>query len=127
MSKIGLAMKTFFKVLRDNEFAAELNQLVEGKAVELPAVEESPVEPEKAVRNDAVTLLAALQREGRFIDFIRESLDSYSDAQIGAVVRDVHKGCAKALDRIFAIQPILDQAEGSTIEIDIEQSLEVIS
>ncbi len=71
----------------------------------------------KPTRSEAVTLLATLQREARFVDFIKEPLDSYSDAQIGAAVRDVHRDCGKVLDRLFAIRTILDQEEGSTVEV----------
>jgi hypothetical protein len=46
-------------------------------------------------RSEALTLLATLQREARFVDFIKESLEGYSDAQIGAVARDVHRDCGK--------------------------------
>jgi hypothetical protein len=74
-------------------------------------------QPPKPVRSEAVTLLATLQREARFVDFIKEPLDSYSDAQIGAAVRDVHRDCATVLDRLFAIRSIVDQEEGSPVEV----------
>ena len=74
-------------------------------------------QPPKPVRSEAITLLATLQREARFIDFIKEPLDSYSDAQIGAAVRDVHRDCAKVLDRLFAIRALVDQEEGSAVEV----------
>jgi len=35
-------------------------------------------------------VLALLQREGRLIDFAREDLVTYSDAQIAPAARDVH-------------------------------------
>ena len=41
----------------------------------------------------AVQILAALQREGRLIDFLEEDLSAYEDAQIGAAVRNIHQGC----------------------------------
>ena len=74
-------------------------------------------QPPKPARSEAITLLATLQREARFVDFIKEPLDSYSDAQIGAAVRDVHRDCAKVLDRLFAIRAMVDQEEGSPIEV----------
>jgi hypothetical protein len=42
-------------------------------------------------------MLGILQREGRLIDFLEEDVASFTDAQIGAAVRDIHKGCKKAL------------------------------
>ncbi len=77
----------------------------------------APKPPPKPARSEAVTLLAALQREARFVDFIKEPLDGYSDAQIGAAARDVHRDCGKVLDRLFAIRAIDSQEEGSTLEV----------
>jgi hypothetical protein len=76
-----------------------------------------PAAPSSPQRSEAVTLLAALQREARFVDFIKESLDGASDEQIGAVVRDVHRDCGAVLERIFAIRPLVEQEEGSPVEI----------
>ena len=84
------------------------------KAVPKPAPAKQPPKP---ARSEAITLLATLQREARFVDFIKEPLDSYSDAQIGAAVRDVHRDCGKVLDRLFAIRSMVDQEEGSPIEV----------
>jgi hypothetical protein len=68
-------------------------------------------------RSEAVTLLSVLQREARFVDFVRESIAGYSDAQIGAAVRDVHQGCSSALDRLFGLQPLHQAAEGGSVEV----------
>ena len=61
--------------------------------------------------------MAALQREARFIDFIEESLAGYSDAQIGAVARDVHRDCGTVLKRLFELRPAVVQDEGSEMEL----------
>ena len=58
------------------------------------------------MRSDAINLLAALQREARFVDFIKEPIAGYSDAQIGAAVRDVHRDCGALLERLFGLKPI---------------------
>ena len=68
-------------------------------------------------RSDALTLLATLQREARLIDFFMEDLAGYDDAQISAAVRDVHRDCAAALERMFALRPLRSQEEGSHVEI----------
>jgi hypothetical protein len=73
--------------------------------------------PEPPARSEAITLLAALQREARFVDFIQEPLGAYSDAQIGAAARDVHRDCGAVLERMFALQPIVDREEGAEIEV----------
>lgn len=68
-------------------------------------------------RSEALTLLAALQREARFVDLVHESLDGYTDAQIGAAARDVLRDCRKTLDRMFQLTPLLEQAEASAVDI----------
>ena len=37
-----------------------------------------------ATRHDALSLLAVLQREARLLDFLKEPVEGYSDAQVGA-------------------------------------------
>ncbi len=89
------------------------------KTKQQPKPEPKPMakQPPKAARSEAITLLATLQREARFVDFIKEPLEGYSDAQIGAAARDVHRDCCKVLDRLFAIQSLVSQEEGSTLEV----------
>jgi len=71
----------------------------------------------KPGRNDALNLLAVLQREARLIDFLKEKLDSYSDAQIGAAVRDIHRDAGAAIERLFNLKPVLDQQENAPITV----------
>ena len=68
-------------------------------------------------RNDAITLLATLQREARFIDIVKEPLADYSDEQVGAAARDVLRDCGAVLDRLFQLQPVVDQEEGTAVEV----------
>jgi hypothetical protein len=58
-----------------------------------------------------------LQREGRLVDFLMEDLATYSDAQIGAAVRDVHANCRRALAGAFELEPILDGAEAQAVTV----------
>jgi hypothetical protein len=101
----------------------------ESKPVDI-AVSAKPVEtqPEKRVtpqapqpttptRNDAISLLATLQREARLIDIVKEPLGDYSDAQVGAAARDVLRDCGTVLDRLFQLTPIIEQPEGANVEI----------
>jgi hypothetical protein len=121
MGRLALA----WRVLTNGDFAAKIVSLLDSPAT-LPAPVASvaasdqgpkakPAELEKPKRNDAVGLLAALQREGRLIDFLKEPIESYADAQVGAAVRDIHRDCAAVLERQFAIRPVLEQAEGSSV------------
>ena len=66
----------------------------------------------------AAQLLAILQRDGRLVDFLMEDLTPYQDAQVGAAVRDVHRGCREALDKYASLAPVLDLEEGSTVNVD---------
>ncbi|MCP4784280.1 MAG: DUF2760 domain-containing protein [Fuerstiella sp.] len=114
MGRLSLA----WRVLTNGELAQQLSELVAGEAAE--RITEQPVaepEPAPAVRNDAVTLLAALQREARLVDFLMEPIDDYADAQIGAAVRDIHRDSRTVLDRVFAIVPVIDQPEGSAVDL----------
>ncbi len=65
-----------------------------------------------------VQTLGLLQREGRLIDFLQEDIEPYDDAQIGAAVREVHRGCRAALKEVFGLSPVLEAAEGSQVEIE---------
>ena len=116
MGRIGLA----FKVLLNGAFAKQVAELQAPAALEQsseqPAAPVKPPEPEP-VRSAAVTLLAALQREARLLDFFKEPIADYSDAQIGAAVRDVHRQTNAVLDRMFNIQPLLDAQENSVVQL----------
>jgi hypothetical protein len=65
----------------------------------------------------AIALLTLLQREGRLLDFLEEEIDAYPDAQIGAAVRDIHRGCKKALAEHMQLEPVLRDAENSAVEV----------
>jgi len=110
---IGLAFKMFFKVLGNNEFAGHLTDWMAKPALPAPKAEKVAAKQ----RTEAVELLATLQREGRLIDFLQEKIEGYTDAQIGAAVRDIHRDCSKALERLFGIAPLVQQTEGSAISL----------
>ncbi|HUS68484.1 MAG TPA: DUF2760 domain-containing protein [Kofleriaceae bacterium] len=127
-----LALKCFFLVLFAKRLpagAAALLPPAEQPAA-LPVQEAELVPPglstappvivkraEDGVRG-AVQLLAILQREGRLLDFLQEDIDSYADAQIGAAVRDIHRGCKKALAEHVPLEPVLRDAENATVRVD---------
>lgn len=77
----------------------------------------APAEVAPAPEVPALRVLAALQREGRLVDFIEESLDGFSDAQIGAAARTVHAGCKKAIEEWFRLEPVLREPEGATVTV----------
>lgn len=122
--RLVLAFQAFFGVLFNQDFAKGVKLLqspdqapsAPPKAPQEPAPT-SPAKPAPPARSDAITLLSALQREARFVDIVTESLDAYSDAQIGAAARDVLRDSGKVIQRMFAVQPVANEAEGSEIEI----------
>jgi hypothetical protein len=79
----------------------------------------APVTPAAPDGHEAVQLLQILQREGRLLDFLQEDVDAYSDAQIGAAVRDIHRGCKKALAEHLPVEPVLRDAENAQVRVDV--------
>jgi Domain of unknown function (DUF2760) len=78
-----------------------------------PKVVEAVPEPDRT----ALQLLAILQREGRFVDFLQEDVSSFSDADIGAAARVVHEGCKRGLRDVLALAPVRHEAEGAAVEL----------
>lgn len=123
-ARIATAFQAFFLALFKKETSERIALAIEGKETpklaapdkkeKKPAPKPKPKPPE---RSDAVNLVAALQREARFVDFLKEELDAYSDEQVGAAARDVHRGCAEVFERFFAIAPLMSQEENSAVDI----------
>jgi hypothetical protein len=111
MSRLSLGFRALFRSIADRGFAEQLSRLF--SAADEPEMAPTP----RASRSEAVTLLAVLQREARFVDFVQESIDAYPDAQVGAAVREVHKGCRAVLDRVLALEPTLDEPERSEVTV----------
>lgn len=116
MGRLALA----WRVLINGDFAARIIELLNAPPAIAapPAAPAKPAAAPKPVRSDAVSLLSALQREGRLIDFLKEPIETYSDAQVGAAVRDIHRDCGAVLERQFGIRPVLDQPEGSSVSLN---------
>ena len=125
MGRFGLAFKTFFRVLSDDKFAEGARALMEGKSPAAPGPAPAAAQTTaKAVspavipaRSEALTLLSVLQREARLVDFLKENITPYSNEQVGAAVRDVHRDASASLERMFALQPVSGEAEGASIEV----------
>ena len=120
--RLFLAFRVFFAVLFSRQAAQRVAPALAGEPAPTPKLEapkpEKPApKPKKPARSEAVTLLAAMQREARFLDFIKEPLDGYADAQVGAAARDVHRDCGLVIERMFAVQPLLAEEEQSEIEV----------
>jgi hypothetical protein len=117
--RVSLAFRAFWDLLRSGTLPEDI---VAAAAMETGKTETAtavvPVTTAVERPDDgAVLLLSVLQREGRLVDFLMEDLGTYSDAQIGAAVRDVHANCRRALAGAFALEPILDDAEEATVSV----------
>ena len=100
LNRIALAFRAFWRVLTDLDFAARVE----------PLFSKAPTGPDLRV-------LAVLQRDGRLVDFLEEEIDGYSDAQIGAAVRDIHRGCRKSLHDYLTITPVIEAGEEERVTI----------
>ena len=136
MENFWLGFKAMFRIWSDPGYASRVRAIDAAVEPEMakapvpvaaptpvpapvPAAVPVPAAPAKApVRSEALTLLSVLQREGRLVDFLKEPIGAYTDAQIGAAVRGVHEDCGKVLERLFAIAPLRSEGEGTAITID---------
>jgi hypothetical protein len=120
--RLMLAFRVFFRVLFSASVAETVRRaldspvITESTAALAPKVKEAPA-PKQPARSEALTLLAALQREARFVDLVQEPLADYADAQIGAAARDVLRDCGKVLSRMFAIGPLATESEGAELSV----------
>jgi hypothetical protein len=133
MSRFILALQVGWRTLVDAEFGRQVAELVLGRPAPTilttsspvatkiePTAHKQPEVPKRPQRSEALTLLATLQREARLVDFLKESIGEYSDAQIGAAARDIHRDSAGVLDRLFKIRPIETREEGTEIQAPAE-------
>jgi hypothetical protein len=117
-ARLSWAFKCFFLLLFKGRLPGEVVEYVLREApVERAAPAAASAPPPEDHGDRAVQVLALLQRDGRLLDFLREDLAAYSDAQIGAAVRDVHAGCRTTLERYFSVEPILPDAEGQPTSV----------
>jgi hypothetical protein len=119
-TRISSAFRCFFSLLFEGRLPGDV--LARYQTAAKPAGTTTTVAPPAAgPREDsgdrAVQLLAILQRDGRLIDFLLEDLGTYSDAQIGAAVRDVHANCRAALGKYMTVEPVLSEAEGDRVRV----------
>ena len=137
LRRISLAVGTFFGILGNREFAADVLRLRNGEKIGEKIGEKVTVAPaptaapapspqpkpqpapvlKEATPEAALQLLGLLQRDARFIDFVEEDIKAYSDADIGAAARLVHEGCRATLREHFTIRPVRDEAEGSRVTL----------
>jgi hypothetical protein len=113
-TRLTLALRAFWRILADGEFAGSVLRLEQGKpTLSAPESERSkPASLRETLPESALQLLALLQQEGRFVDFLEENVTAYSDAEIGGAARVVHEGCRKVVRDYLQIEPVRIEAEG---------------
>ncbi len=125
--RLILALRCFFLILFARRLPAEAAALLPAPAPQpalpppsppAPSPEELARAAEEGARRGALQLLGLLQREGRLVDFLEEEIAGYSDAQIGAAVRDIHKGCKKALAEHVGVKPVLAEKEDARVKVE---------
>ena len=99
-----LAFKSFFKALRNPQKAEQF-------------LKDEPEKTSDVSDASHLRLLAYLQESGRLIDFLKEDISAYSDAQVGAAVRKIHQDCSATLEDLVTLRPLKEEAEGSLIHI----------
>ena len=133
---IGLAIRAFFAILFGKPLPAELRAsaapepaklsagieearaiLESAKASTDKAPEAPKVDTAALTEGAAVRVLFLLQSEGRLLDFLSEDIDGYPDADVGAAVRDIHRGLRKALADHLPVEPLRSEDEDSPITV----------
>lgn len=108
-TRLGLAIKTFFRVLPDEALAERIRPLLEPPAPETAKPARLSPEP--------LRLLALLQREGRLLDFLLEDISSAADDQVGAGVRELHRKAQAVIKEHLILEPVLAKNEGENVDV----------
>lgn len=119
-ARLSVAFACFGRALADAAFAGQVASLLEG-TVAAPAAKADPIAPvelpPERTHAAALALLAMLQREGRFIDFIQDDVAAYTDADVGVAARVVHGGCRKALAQCLELESAIKEGEGASVSV----------
>jgi hypothetical protein len=110
---IGSAFRAFFALLGGGPIPEDIaRDSGYVKPVAAPAKPVAPAPPAFKPADGALQILSILQRDARLVDFLMEDVSAYSDDQIGAAVRDIHKQSREALNRYVQLEPVIDGVEG---------------
>jgi hypothetical protein len=102
---LGLAFKAFIKAFKEPEKAQKF-------------VEETSLSKQiEGADQSHLRLLHYLQQASRLIDFLKEDIGAFSDAQVGAAVRKIHQDCAQAIEELVTIRPLKDEQEGAFVQV----------
>ena len=118
MSRISLALKSFFAILFGDGLPAEV-------AKAYGFVKESAARPapkpaaatEIRPSDGALQILGILQRDARVVDFLMEDVSPYSDEQVGAAFRQVNEQGRAALQRYATVKPVIDGVTNTRVNV----------
>lgn len=124
------AFGQFFKYMGSGDYAARCQTVGQGERFAFEVEPKVITEEVEVIREIEVAapaldmvntdgahqLLQLLQQEARFIDFLQESIDDYSDADVGAASRQIHAGCAKVLKQHFTIDVVSMDVVNTAVE-----------
>jgi len=108
----------------DSSLATLQQQLEEAQSAltkaesELAKKNETPTTSSDEVSHAAaVSVLSVMQGEARLLDFVSEDISDYSDEDVGAAVRDVHRGLQSTFKDHFPIEPLREEEEEASITV----------
>jgi Domain of unknown function (DUF2760) len=104
LEKLKNACKAFFKAFTESEKDQKLLTV-------------SSTKQSEGSEGSHLRLLSMLQNSGRLIDFLKEDLSSFSDAQVGVAVRKIHQDCSKLLEEVVTVRPLMEENEGTSVII----------
>jgi len=104
MSRLFVAIRAFFEALSTN-----CSSHVVDTKTKSTVTDQSD--------HSHLRLLSIMQNKGRLLDFLKEDISSFSDAQIGAAVRKIHEDCAKSLEDIVTLRPVIEEVEGDKVMV----------
>lgn len=93
----------------DPAFAGKVNELM---GLPAPAGTGTASKPPAQPSGAMIRVLALLQAESRFVDFLLEDIAAFPDAQVGQAVREIHRKAQTALKQHLELEPILKASEG---------------
>jgi hypothetical protein len=114
-TRLRIALSCFNRALASPDFCRRAAGLL--RPPPAPAGPKPAALPPERAQASGLAVLAMLQREGRLIDFLKEDMAAFSDAEIGAAARVVHAGCRKVLAQYFDLEPALKETEGAAIQV----------
>src|SRR5262249_14786360 len=106
--RVVLAERAFWRIVSQREAADFV-----GRLLYAPPVPAQPPKPS----GEPLRLLTVLQRDCRFLDFFMDDINAAADEQILAFVKKMHRECQTSLKDHLALEPVMMQTEGDTVEV----------